>query len=89
MLLLCTSCYRQSESKEIPSQNQLGDGSYTNIQYMLNDCKGLTIVTAIGEQKGYLSSAKVRLVVIDSTNTFYTCNIGGTLGIEKGDTLKY
>lgn len=84
LLFLFSAC-------EIPKENpdKYPDGSYKTIDGMLNDCNGLTIIKAIGKQEGYMGHASVAITVMDSTNTFYTCSIGGTMGLQKGDTLKY
>ena len=83
LLFLFSAC-------ETPKENpKYGDGSYKTIDGMLNDCKGLTIIKAIGKQEGRIRNTSVDIIVIDSTQTFYTCSIGGTMGLQKGDTLKY
>jgi hypothetical protein len=86
LLFLFSACKPHKESpKEYPKYD---NGSYKTIDGMLNDCKGLTIIKAIGKQEGRIENASVDIMVMDSTKTFYTCSIGGTMGFQKGDTLK-
>jgi hypothetical protein len=65
------------------------DGEYKTISSMLNQCKGTTIVLAVGENDGSFDYAKISIVVIDSTKSVYECRTGSKLNLEIGDTLKY
>lgn len=65
------------------------DGEYKTFSAMLNQCKGETIVVGISVVDGSFSYAKVNIVVVDSTNTSYSCRIGGDLGLKVGDTVKF
>lgn len=65
------------------------DGEYKTFSSMLNNCKGQTIVIGISEIDGSISSAKINIVVIDSTNKSFSCRTGGDLGLKIGDTIKF
>ncbi len=65
------------------------DGEYRSFATMMNQCKGLTKVVGISKMEGSFSHCEIAISVKDSTNTFYTCRIGGTLGLNIGDTLKH
>lgn len=87
-LILITLLFLFSACKPHKESPKFNDGTYQTIDGMLNDCKGLTIIKAIGKQEGRIENASVDIMVMDSTKTFYTCSIGGTMGFQKGDTLK-
>ena len=84
VLLLFAFCLGCKETSETYSS-----GNYKNISTMINRCKAPVVVVAIGEQAGHINHAKILLVVIDSTGTTYSCSMGGALGLQIGDTLKY
>jgi uncharacterized lipoprotein YajG len=79
--VLCVGCVEPSDTYD--------SGQYKNFATMLNQCQGTTVVIAIGEMSGTVSYAEVSIVVIDSTNTCFGCAIGGDLGLQIGDTLKW
>jgi hypothetical protein len=87
-LILITLLFLFSACEPYQDYIKYVDGTYKTLDGMLNDCKGLTIITAIGKQEGRIRNASVDITVMDSTKTFYTCSIGGTMGLQKGDTLK-
>ena len=64
------------------------NGEYKSFSNMLNQCKGTTIVVGIGEVDGSFRSAKINITVVDCAQRFYSCRIGGDLGLNIGDTVK-
>lgn len=65
------------------------DGEFKTFPSMINQCKGETIIVGISEIDGSMSYAKINIVVVDSTNKFFSCRIGGNLGLKIGDTIKF
>ena len=74
---------------ETKESDTYSDGEYKTFSAMLNQCKGETKVVGISLVDGSMSYAKVNIVVVDSTNTSYSCRIGGDLGLKIGDKVKF
>ncbi len=83
-LVLFTSCNQTNDN----SNHKYESGAYKSFHVMMNQCKGLTKVTGISEMDGSFSHCKISIVVVDSTNTYYECRIGGELDLKVGDTVK-
>lgn len=76
------SCTNEPQSETYES------GEFKTFSAMINNCKGTTVVIGIGEMGGSFNNAKINITVMDSTETSYSCRIGGTLGLNIGDTIK-
>lgn len=87
-LVLLTSCNQTSDNINDNSYQKYESGTYKSFYVMMNQCKGVTKVSGISEMDGSFSYCKISIVVVDSTNTYYKCRIGGKLGLKVGDTVK-
>ena len=87
-LVLLASCNQTSDNINDNSHQKYESGTYKSFYGMMNQCKGITKVTGISKMDGSFSHCKISIVVVDSTNTYYECRIGGKLGLKVGDTVK-
>lgn len=87
-LILLTSCNQTSDHINDNSQQKFESGAYKSFSVMMNQCKGATKVAGVSEMEGSFSYCKISIIVVDSTNTYYECRIGGKLGLKVGDTVK-
>ena len=87
-LVFLSSCNQTSDNINDNSHQKYESGSYKSFHVMMNQCKGLTKVVGVSEMDGSFSHCKISVVVVDSTNTYYECRIGGKLGLKVGDTVK-
>lgn len=87
-VVLLSSCSENSSQLRQDNSSTYENGEYKSLSSMLNQCKGLTVIVGIGEIDGSFDYAKINITVMDSTNTAYSCRIGGRLGLKIGDTLK-
>lgn len=87
-LVLLSSCNQTSDNINDNANQKYESGTYKSFHIMMNQCKGLTKVVGISEMDGSFSHCKISIVVVDSTNTYYECRVGGKLGLKVSDTVK-
>lgn len=87
-VVLFSSCSENTSKLKQANPLTYENGEHKSLSSMLNQCKGLAVIVGIGEIDGSFDYAKINITVMDSTNTAYSCRIGGRLGLKMGDTLK-